>query len=295
MCWDSLIFPDYGEKYKSSPNVGLLDLVASLQWVKANIARFGGDPDNITIFGQSGGGGKVTALMNAPSAKGLFAKTIIESGSYLSSFTEQSISRRVATAILEELQLQPSQVDSLQKISYERLNAASKKALIKVTASLKSEGKTIPGFGLGWGPILDGSFLLYQPSESAALELSKNIPLLVGSTKNEFAAFGSGGKDLTMDNVKETLKKKYADKADSYMSALLKAYPETTRPSDYLDMDFLFRNRVINQANLKSIPDAAPIYMYLLFGNPRLMMAGTKPCTAWNFPSCLTILGCAKK
>ncbi len=253
----------FGEKYKSSPNAGLLDLVASLQWVKANIARFGGDPDNITIFGQSGGGGKVTALMNAPSAKGLFAKTIIESGSYLSSFTEQSISRRVGTAILEELQLLPSQVDSLQKISYDRLNAASKKALSKVTAALKAEGKPIPGFGLGWGPILDGNFLPYQPNESAALELSKNIPMLVGSTKNEFAAFGSGGKDLTMDSVKETLKKKYADQADNYITALLKAYPETTKPSDYVDIDFLFRNGAIHQANLKSIPGAAPIYMYL--------------------------------
>jgi para-nitrobenzyl esterase len=100
----------YGDKYKSSPNAGLLDLVAALQWLKQNIAQFGGDPDNVTIFGQSGGGGKVTSLMNAPSAKGLFHKAIVESGSYLSGFTEQSISKRVAAALLEELQLQPSQL-----------------------------------------------------------------------------------------------------------------------------------------------------------------------------------------
>jgi len=83
----------YGDKYKSSPNAGLLDLVAALQWIKQNVAQFGGDPGNVTIFGQSGGGGKVTSLMNAPSAKGLFHKAIVESGSYLSGFTEPSISK----------------------------------------------------------------------------------------------------------------------------------------------------------------------------------------------------------
>ena len=78
----------YGEKYKASANAGMLDLVASLQWVKQNIAKFGGDPDNVTIFGQSGGGGKVVTLMNAPSAKGLFQKAIVQSGSYITGFTE---------------------------------------------------------------------------------------------------------------------------------------------------------------------------------------------------------------
>jgi para-nitrobenzyl esterase len=252
----------FGSKYKSSPNAGLLDLVASLQWVKQNIAAFGGDPDNVTIFGQSGGGGKVTSLMNAPSAKGLFQKTIIESGSYLSSFMDQSIARRIGAATLEELQFQPSQVDSLQKISYEKLNAAAKKAIAKVSAALKSEGKPVPGFGLGWGPILDSNFLPYQPNEPAALELAKNIPLLVGSTKNEFAAFGAGG-NMTMESVKESLKKKYGDKSDDFIAAVKKSYPETSQPQDYVDIDFLFRAGVVSQANLKSIPGAAPIYMYL--------------------------------
>ena len=106
----------YGDKYKSSPNAGLLDLVAALQWVKQNIAQFGGDPGNVTIFGQSGGGGKVTCLMNAPSAGSLFHKAIVESGSYLTSFMDNNVSKRVAAALLEELQIQPAQIDSLQTI-----------------------------------------------------------------------------------------------------------------------------------------------------------------------------------
>jgi para-nitrobenzyl esterase len=253
----------YGDKYKSSPNAGLLDLVAALQWIRSNIAQFGGDPDNVTIFGQSGGGGKVTSLMNAPSAKGLFHKAIVESGSYLSGFTEQSISKKVAAALLDELQLQPSQVDSLETISYERLNAAGKKALSKVAAAMKAEGKTVPQFGLGWGPILDGSFLPYQPTEAAAIEIAKNVPLLVGSTKNEFTPFIPSAKLATMDDLKANLQKKYGDKADAYIAAVKKAYPETTNPQDYLDIDVFFRPGTVSHANLKAIDGAAPVYMYL--------------------------------
>ena len=253
----------YGEKYKSSANVGMLDLVAALQWVKQNIAKFGGDPDNITIFGQSGGGGKVVTLMNAPSAKGLFQKAIVESGSYLTGFTEKSVSQRVAAALLEELGLQSSQIDSLQKIPYDKLSAASRKALMKVQEALKKEGKPVPGFGLGWQPVLDGSFLPYQPTDAAAIELSKNIPLLVGSTKNEFTPFVPGTRDISMDSATSILKKKFGDKTDAYIAAVKKAYPNTTKPSDYTDIDVVFRPGVVKHANLKASPGAAPVYVYL--------------------------------
>ncbi len=170
----------YGDKYKGSGNVGLLDLVASLQWVKQNIANFGGDPDNVTIFGQSGGGGKVTCLMNSPVAKGLFQKAIVESGSYITSFTEKSVSQRVAAATLEELKIPDSKVDSLQKIPYDVLNEAGKKAMRKVAEQLRKEGKPA---NTGWNAVLDGDFLPYQPADPAAMEIAKNVPLLVGTTK----------------------------------------------------------------------------------------------------------------
>lgn len=253
----------YGEKYKSSANVGMLDLVAALQWVKQNIAKFGGDPDNVTIFGQSGGGGKVVTLMNAPSAKGLFQKAIVQSGSYLTGFTEKSVSQRIAAVLLEELGLQASQVDSLQKLPYDKLSAASRKALMKVQEELKKQGKPIPGFGLSWQPALDGNFLPYQPTDAAAIELSKNIPLLVGSTKNEFMPFLPGTRDISMDSAKAILQKKYSDKTDAYIAAVKKAYPNTAKPSDYTDIDVIFRPGVIKHANLKAIPGAAPVYVYL--------------------------------
>jgi para-nitrobenzyl esterase len=253
----------YGDKYKSSPDAGLLDIISALHWVKENIAQFGGDPDNVTIFGQSGGGGKVTCLMNSPLAKGLFQKAIVESGSYINEFMDPAVSKQVAAALLNELNLQPSQVDSLQKISYDVLNAAGKKALTKVQNDLKKSGKSIPMFGLGWGPILDGIVLPYQPTETAAKELSKNIPLLVGTTKNEFAPFIPGAKDSTMDGLKASLQKKYGDKANDYIAAVKKAYPNTTNLVDYTDIDINFRLGAIAQANLKATSGDAPVYMYL--------------------------------
>jgi para-nitrobenzyl esterase len=253
----------YGDKYSASANAGLLDLVAALQWVKQNIASFGGDPDNVTIFGQSGGGGKVTCLMNSPMAKGLFSKAIVQSGSYIVDFMDPAIAARVSTALLEELNIPAAQVDSLQKVPYDRLNEAGKKALTKVQKALKDEGKPVAGFGLGWGPILDGMMLPYQPTNPTAMELSKNIPLLVGSTKNEFAPFFGASKDSTMDQLKNSLKMRYADKTDAYIAAVKKAYPNSSKPSDYTDIDLTFRPGAIRQANLKVTPGAAPVYMYL--------------------------------
>lgn len=252
----------YGDKYKNSANAGLMDLVASLQWVKQNIAQFGGDPNNVTIFGQSGGGGKVTSLMNAPSAKGLFHKAIVQSGSYLTSFTEKELTQKVSAALLDELKLQPNQIDSLQHISYERLNAAGKKALRKVGESLRAENR--PAFGLGWGPVHDGNFLPYQPTETAAIELSKNIPLLVGSTKTEFGPFNPANRVTDMESAKASLQKRMPDKTDAYLAAVKKAYPETAKPSDYMDIDINFRAGAIRQGSQKAaVAGAAPVYMYV--------------------------------
>jgi len=251
----------YGDKYKNAANAGLGDLVMALKWVQNNIAQFGGDPNNVTIFGQSGGGGKVTSLMNAPAAKGLFHKAIVQSGSYITSFTDPAIARRVSAAMLEELKLQPGQVDSLQKVSYERLSTASRRAMRKVAEAMRAEGKQPTG--LGWGPILDGSLLPYQPGEPAAIELSKNIPLLVGSTKNEFAPFNPATRNVTMDGALETIKKRYPERADAYLAAAKKAYPETTKPSDYLDFDIGFRIGAIRQGSQKASTGTAPVYMYL--------------------------------
>jgi para-nitrobenzyl esterase len=238
-----------------------MDIVSALTWIRKNISNFGGDPGNITIFGQSGGGAKVMCLLNTPSAKGLFHKAIIQSGSYLNHFIEPEISKRVAAELLKELSLQPGQVDSLQTLPYDRLDAAARSALQTVKQGLRPD--EIFNFGLEWEPVHDGDFLPYQPGEPAAIKLSENIPLLVGSCKNEYMPFIPGSEEVSMDSAKAKLQKMYGDKTAAYLSAVKKAYPQTTDPADYLDIDLLFRPLVIKQADQKSSTGAAPVYVYL--------------------------------
>lgn len=254
---------NFGSKYQDSGNVGMLDIVAALEWVKHNIANFGGDPNNVTIFGQSGGGGKVTTLMSAPAAKGLFHKAIVESGA-TSSFQQQEITKRVGAAVVAELGLKNSQIDMIQKVPYDTLAAAGKRALQKVREQLTAEGKNLSGFGFGWSPVQDGRFLPYQPTQPEALALSSNVPLIIGTTKNEFTPFANGAlRNASMDEVKAFLQKRFGDKTDAYIAAVKKAYPNDTQPNDLASIDDRFRMGTVAQANLKAATKTAPVYMYL--------------------------------
>lgn len=256
---------EFGEKYKGSANAGMLDLVAALEWVKANIANFGGDPGNVTIFGQSGGGGKVTTLMSSPMAKGLYHKAIVESGIW-SDYQDQAITKRVGSAVITELGLIPSTADSILKVPYEKLAAAGARALKKVRDQLASEGKPVTGLRFGWSPTLDGSFLPYNCSDPKALSLSANVPLLIGSTKNEFmnSLRTPGLRKATLEDAKAFLQKTYGDRTDAFIAAVKKAYPADTKPSDLVDIDGFFRPGMVAQGNAKSASGTAPVYMYLL-------------------------------
>src|SRR5258705_5811691 len=108
-----------GAELADSANLGMLDIVASLEWVRDNIAKFGGDPGSVTIFGQSGGGGKVSTLLAMPSAKGLFHRAIIQSGAALRG-TPPEVATKNATAFLAALGLKPNQVDELQKMPMDK-------------------------------------------------------------------------------------------------------------------------------------------------------------------------------
>lgn len=255
----------YGEQYKQSANLSILDMAAALEWVKANIANFGGDPNNVTIFGQSGGGAKVNTLMAMPAAKGLFHKAVNQSGSFRTAMLEKSETQRIAAEVLNQLGLKPEQVDSLQKMPYAQLAGAGKKALKIIAEKMKAEGKPVVGFGLSWGPSRDGEVLPYQLFSNEAFELSKNIPLLIGTTKNEFmASLGTGLNKASVEQVQEMAQKLYGKQADAYTAAIKKAYPNDTKPSDLVDIDTRFRPGAIVQANLKSaVSGGAPVYMYL--------------------------------
>lgn len=248
------------EKYAQSANVGMKDVVAALEWVHDNISNFGGDPGNVTIFGQSGGGGKVATLMYTPSAKGLFHKAIMESG-VAGKFTSKEETQKIGLAILDELGLKKNEVDKLKKITYADLLAAGNRAIAKTQRS---------GFGrLGWAPSCDGDFIPLQPGDPGAENLAKDIPLIIGSNQVEFGSFGSQellhADEATIINY---LKERYGDKTDAYVAAFKKAYPNTKMPSDMKDVDLMFRPMLLEFAKLKSsVPAGAPVYNYLFKWN----------------------------
>ena len=251
----------FGDKYAKSGNAGLLDLVAALQWVNKNIASFGGDAQNVTIFGQSGGGGKVSTLLATPSAKGLFHKAIIQSGSMLRTM-EATYSRRIGTAVVEELGLKPSQLDQLQTIPYEKLLAAGETAIKKVKEQAEKEG--ISSFIFGWAPTVDGDVLPAQPFDPQAPAQSKDIPVMIGTTLHEFtmSTYVPAYRTITKEKAVEILKQKYGEKTDDFLTAFEKAYPYY-EPKDLLDVDVIFRPGAVEQARLKSAQQGAPVYMYL--------------------------------
>ncbi len=251
----------YGDKYVNSGNAGLLDLVAALQWINKNITSFGGDPQNVTIFGQSGGGGKVSTLLATPSAASLFHKAIVQSGSMLRAM-ESRYSRRIGTAVVEELGLKPAQIDQIQKIPYVQLLAAGEKAVEKVKAEAEKEG--ISTFIFGWGPTVEGEILPVQPFDPQAPEQSKNIPLLIGTTLHEFTAstYVPALRTITKEEATGLLQQRYGERTNEYLEAFGKTYPGY-QPKDLIDTDFIFRPGAVEQARLQVAQQGAPVYMYM--------------------------------
>ena len=255
----------YGDKYKYSANNSVLDMRLALEWVRDNIANFGGDPNNVTIFGQSGGGAKVNTLMAMPSAKGLFHKAINQSGAFRGNILGKSVTQQISAEVLNELGIATSNVDEIQKVPYEKLSAASSVALRKVAEKMRNEGKSMPGFGLSWGPSLDGDLLPYDMLSEEALQLSKNIPLIIGTTITEFMpSIGLNMLKATKEEVRAYVEKTYPGQTDKYLEYAAKAWPDHVRPSDLMDIDLRFRPGAVYQANVKSaVSGGAPVYMYI--------------------------------
>ena len=179
----------YGAKYVHSGNLGMMDIVKALQWVRDNIAQFGGDPANVTIFGQSGGGGKVSTLMAMPSAKGLFNKAIVQSGS-ITQLMQPKYSRRVGAKTVEALHLNPSRIGEIEKVPYEELLAAYNAAIAAVREEAQQDGafpeNILNAILFGQVPVVDGEIIPAQPATAEALALSKDVPVIIGTTYHEF-------------------------------------------------------------------------------------------------------------
>ena len=249
-----------GKKYKYSGNVGMLDAVRALEWVRDNIANFGGDPNNVTIFGESGGGGKVGTLMCMPKAKGLFHKAIIMSGTILNVNTK-AMTEELGEAVLKELGLTKKTVDKLKDVSYKDLYAAGQRAM---AASI---GTRRPGTPMMWGfgPTPDGEVLLQQPFQPAFASISDDIPLLIGTTFNELQRARYGQK-VTFEQARKELERTFGDETDAYISAYMEAYPLGTLerlPQDLLCIDWLFRPKTIITADAIGGKRKADTYIYM--------------------------------
>ena len=244
------------DKYKYSANVGMLDVVAALQWVRNNISLFGGDPNNVTIFGESGGGGKVGTLLCMPPARGLFHKAIILSGTILNVNTKK-MSEALGEAVLKELGIDKEHIDKIQAVPYKELYAAGQRAM---AASI---GTRKPGTPMMWGfgPTPDGETLLQQPFQPGFADISNDIPIIIGTTFNELQRLAYN-RPMTMEQAKETLMPVFGDDTDEYIRAFGKAYPGYT-PQDLVSIDWLFRPKTIITADYISRNREAQTYTYM--------------------------------
>ncbi len=169
-----------GADFAQSGDVGMLDIVHALNWVRENIAQFGGDPNMVTIFGQSGGGRKVETLLAMPSAKGLFHRAIIESGATIK-LVEIADATRVADALLSKLGLNKSQVRELQSLPVDKIMSA----YFAVVRSMKVDQMT-----MGFSPTVDGKALPRHPFHPTASAVSASVPVMIGSTRTELTSRG---------------------------------------------------------------------------------------------------------
>lgn len=248
------------KKYKYSGNVGMLDAVQALEWVRDNIAQFGGDPNNVTIFGESGGGGKVGTLMCMPKAKGLFHKAIIMSGTILNVNTKK-MTEELGEAVLKELGIDKKNIDKIKDVPYKDLYAAGQRAM---AASI---GTRRPGTPMMWGfgPTPDGEVLLQQPFQPAFASFSDDIPLMIGTTFNELQRSRYGQK-ITFEEARKELERTFGDETDAYISAFMESYPDKTLerlPQDLLSIDWLFRPKTIITADAIGGKRKADTYVYM--------------------------------
>jgi para-nitrobenzyl esterase len=244
-----------GPAYADSQLVGMLDIVQALQWVKDNIAQFGGDPNNVTIFGQSGGGSKVSALTAMPSAHGLFQKGIIESGAavHLGSIADATVTR---DKVLANLGLKSVDMDKLRSVSTQDLMTAGAKAGL-----------------LAFFPAVDGKILPTQPFDPVASPLSAKVPIMVGSTKDEATnVFLTDPTWQTMTDA-DLVKRVSASVGPELAPKVIEMY-RSNAPTDKpmhlwtsIVTDQMFTRSSVLLAERKVEQHAAPVYMYKINWN----------------------------
>jgi para-nitrobenzyl esterase len=242
----------YGEEYKYSAHTGMADIVAALEWVQENIAYFGGDPGNVTIFGQSGGSGKVVNLMQIPAAKGLFHKAIAQSsGTATVNSKEEAL--RITELTLRFLGLNGDQIDELINVPYEELLAAGSRAL--ATASEEF------GRNISWRPVCDDEWLM-----SDFCEWADYIPFIAGTTfseRNSTLVAGDGRKnEWTSEEIDANLRARFGENTDEIIAEFTRLFPnKKVQDAYFYAPDYRAR---VRQGLANKLENAkAPVYNYL--------------------------------
>lgn len=286
----------YGTQYASSGNVGMLDIVAALQWVRNNIQNFGGDPGNVTIFGQSGGGTKVITLMAMPAANGLFHRAVSQSNSIVQVATP-AYAKQITEHILADLNIDHTNLADLHKIKPTRLVEA-------IAVAERIMGSAVPaGVGRsGLQPVVDGVILPSHPFDPAAPALSANVPFMVGTTRNEASASINNAAIENLDEagLKAKLNQKYGTKADHIYSTLRKVHPDV-KPVEILSFLSAQNPMAYLTASRKAAQKAAPVYLYMfawhtpqLDGRPRSFHCSEIPFAFANTDRCENYTGASK-
>ena len=260
-----------GEKFAASGNVGMLDIVAALEWIRDNIADFGGDPGNVTIMGQSGGGAKVCLLTAMPSARGLFHKAVVLSGASVRA-AEKDYTEKLGQYVLKEAGLTPAQIGKLQEMSWKDYYAIATKAQQKLSAEMPAGGM----MGRGFSPFVDGVVLPQHPYVPEAAPTAADVPMIICSTLNEQSPSWTDAtlEAITLDQVVEKVKERagfgagFGDKAKDVVNAYAKAFPGR-KPVEIWSMVSSNRQSVVALADAKS-RQQAPVFVSWFCWQPPL-------------------------
>jgi len=287
----------FGESFAGSANAGMTDIVLALRWIRENIDAFGGDPGNVTIFGQSGGGGKVTTLMAMPDAAGLFHRAIVQSNCALRQMPMET-SLRLTFTVLRELDIPASDVRRLREIPYEAISRAERAAISKLCPPPNPARRNRR---IRWEPVVDGVTLPDHAFGDRGPAVSSNVPLLVGTTLNEF--HNGVGNDLpettTEADLSASLEASFGDTAARIRETFRSNHPGGS-PFDILSRIYgaTIRQSAVNQATMKMRQAAAPAWLYwftwhtpVLDRRPRAYHNAELPFVFANAERCATATG----
>lgn len=249
-----------GEDFAASGNNGMLDLVAALEWVRDNIAELGGDPGNVTIFGESGGGSKVSMLLTMPSARGLFHRAAIQSGPGLRA-TPVEAATRSARSLLESLGVSESRIGELWALPAERFVGAGRRRPEQGASNARAASGERGSDAMRFSPVLDGTVLPAHPGDALADGSAADVPVIVGCNRDEF---GGAPEDLDEAGLRERLARFGEDNVQEIMNVYKDLFPDAPpwQILTFVNTDSGMRAGSIRLAEQKLKGSATPVYMY---------------------------------